>query len=282
MSTSTRSPWGLGRYALDPYGSAPYGFGISLVSAVPLSTNDIQVTTTIAPLTGSASQEGSALNPATWTVQRLDTLARFNVMLVTQDSQCVFILRVLEALGPASTTHQVSTSLLRDAGGGIIRPPRYADFLGLLDEDFVSTSKDLARRGSTPRDIANPQIPQELSGVLGGTLVVGANGDYELSSGAALLRKLILRRIMTTPGEFFHLPDYGVGLRVKEPIPIADLVLLKAEIERQVLRETEIESARVDLTTQPGNILVIQVRAKMHTTGEQVRVDIAASDVSVV
>lgn len=44
-------------------------------------------------------------------------------------------------------------------------------------------------------------------------LEVTPAGDYLLASGARALRQAIIRRIITDPGEWATLPDYGVGAR---------------------------------------------------------------------
>mgnify|MGYP001205205386 CR=1 FL=1 len=100
-------------------------------------------------------------------------------------------------------------------------------------------------------------------------------GQDQAQRGAALLRKLIIRRLTTTPGDFFHLPKYGVGLKVKQPIPAGNLVRFRTLVERELLLEPDLAQVAVAIT-QSSNILTIQVRAVLTKSGQQVSVGLLA------
>jgi hypothetical protein len=91
------------------------------------------------------------------------------------------------------------------------------------------------------------------------SLRIGSNGDYQDMSGADLLRKLVLRRLMTPRGGFFHLPQYGLGIIEKRLWP--DIAVLKGQVEREVRREPEVvdDAASIQLTT--GGVLTVRVKA---------------------
>jgi len=125
-------------------------------------------------------------------------------------------------------------------------------------------------------DIANPQVPKEP--FFAGTLQLGADGDYLLESGPQLIRKLWLRRLVTQKRDFFHLPEYGVGIRLKEPIPAANLGKLKTQIEEQLLREPEVKSVNVTVTMDTRGILTVQARGVLRKTGEEVQVGFKTDD----
>jgi hypothetical protein len=266
--------WGLDPYGTGGFGSAPSVVGVSFVSAVALSTNEVRVTLSAEPLHTVSVGEGDAFNPNTWTVQRLDTLEFFNVVRVDEISPTVYKLTVLQPFGSALVAHQVSSATLRDAGGGILLPPRKANFAGALAEETATPDAKLASQNAQVRDVANPPLPVSAPDLIGGTLVVGASGDYENVSGSDLLRKLIIRRLITMPGDFFHLPDYGIGLRVKEPIPSGDLVKLKADIDQQVLAEPEVNNVNTFLSLTTDNVLYVQVRAQLKNTGQQIEIGV--------
>jgi hypothetical protein len=139
------------------------------------------------------------------------------------------------------------------------------DFLGVTDEQTSSIDAVLTKRRVQVRDYTN--APTAVSPFEGGTLQIDASGDYKTETGVALVRKLILRRLTSTPGDFFHLPDYGIGLNVKGRIPTSDLVKLKAEIERQVLLEPEVAQCEASLLLLPENVLQVQVRGQLKKTG---------------
>ena len=108
----------------------------------------------------------------------------------------------------------------------------------------------------------------------GSTLRIGSGGDYVSQSGEALIRKLVLRRLISKPGDFFHLPNYGVGLRVKEPIPTVDLRKLAVQIEQQVTLEPEVAESRANLSYAAGTgSLVVSLKVRLKATGDVVQTD---------
>jgi hypothetical protein len=267
----TRPPgWGFDDEGILPYGDAAAGIGAALGSAKAISTREVRVQVTNLVQDNSPFLAGDALNPNTWTIQRLDTAAFLNVVSVTQTGTYEYTLLTLEEFGPVAVTHRVSSSTLLDASGALLVSPRQQDYLGLLDAGKVSLEATLASQRRGARDLANPQAPGD--GVSAGTLQIKADGDYALEAGRALLQKLILRRLMSSPGDFFHIPEYGVGLRVKEPIPASDLGRLKSSIEKQVLREPEISQASATVSLSSAGVLTVTVRARVRATGEEIQV----------
>ena len=113
-----------------------------------------------------------------------------------------------------------------------------------------------------------------------GALQIDAGGDYVLQQGTALVRKLVIRRLITRPGDFYHLPDYGLGLRIKEPVP-GEIITLRGEIERQVELEPDVEAALATLSFS-GNVLTIQVKVVLKTTGEGFEIGLTQGDAGLV
>lgn len=253
------------------YGAAAAGVGTSVVSALALSTNEVKVVLSGEPKHSSAFSPGDALNPGTWTIQRLDTTVFLHVIGVRPINVTTYGVSTIEHFGSFEVTHRISSSTLLDPAGFTLKPPRKADFLGILDAT-VSTAEDRAlKKRTTSRDLLNLPAPTDDPARYGGTLLIDAVGDYQDMSGEALVRKLIIRRLLSSPGDFFHLPEYGIGFKVKDPLPISNLSALKAEIERQVLREPEVETTQAALTLD-ANMLVVQVKAKLKTSGEPLSV----------
>lgn len=267
--------WGRDQWGLGPWGAAVPIAPLAIANARALSTREIEVTLDREPQTLAPTVAGDALNPATWTVQRLDNGFIFSVIAVAQTATEVVVLTLLQDLGSSRVQHRVlSTTLLDFDGNPISNPPlNRFDFAGVLDAE----AKDAlvrARRGSNAmRDIANPPLPaRDPMTSIGGTFIINSGGDYELESGAPLLRKLIIRRLITPRGGFFHLPDYGIGLGVKDLLPAADLQKLRADIQREVLREPEVEEAGVRLRLGTQNDLTVDIRAKTRPSGESVEI----------
>lgn len=110
---------------------------------------------------------------------------------------------------------------------------------------------------------------------VGGTLKITSGGDYASMSGAELVKKLVLRRLMSKPGDFFHLPNYGIGLREKEPTPNVDLKKLAKQIEEQVNLEPEVASSRASLAYSAGTgALVIQLKILLKATGDVIQTNL--------
>lgn len=262
--------WGFDDKGIFPYGDAASGIGAALKNALAVSTKEVDITVTNLVQDNSPFLAGDALNPSTWTVQRLDSNVFLHVVSVTQQSTYTYRLLCLEDFGPVAVTHRVSSSVLKDVTGALIVTPRNASFLGLLDETKTSVTKKLASHSSSVRDFSNTQIPT--SEAYAGVLKLTTAGDYQLESGAPLLKKLIYRRLMSTPGDFFHLPGYGIGIRNKEPIPASNLGNLKTKIEQQVLREPEVEAVKASLTLDSNGVLTVTVKARMRKTGESIEI----------
>lgn len=260
-------------YGREEYGFGAYGgeefTGIHLSSAVAVSTNEVKVTLSAEPQHRLPTNVGDAFNPTTWLIQRLDTLEYLHPLSVIEYDPKTYGIIVLEALGPVSVSHQLSTSTLKSILGEIVSYPQAVTFPGIAADNVSNNAARVASKKATVTDVSNPPVPKASPDTIGGTLVIGTDGDYQTVSGAELVRKLIVRRLITRPGDFYHLPDYGLGLRDKEPVPNGDLVKLKAEIERQVRQEPEVEDVVATLALSNNQMMVV-VRARIRSTGEPV------------
>jgi len=263
--------WGLDPYGISPYGGTQLGAGISVVSAVAISTHQVQVVLSGVPLHQSTVVVGDALNPATWMIQRLDSAAFFHVVQVQPVTTTTYNVRVFEKFGSVKVSHRISTATLKDVFSQTLIPPRSADFLGILAREDVSDITRAAAQNISATDIFNSQTPKSPAAVL----QIGGNGDYVNVTGAELVRKLIFRRLMTVPGDFFHLPNYGAGVRIKEPVPSGDIIKLKMEIESQVLREPDVETVTASVSLAATGVLSIQVLAKLKKTGQSISLGLA-------
>lgn len=263
-------------WGFDPFGQASYGASalgtVSIRSALALSTREVEVEVSGLVRDNSPYLEGDALNPNTWMVQRLDTNAFLHVVSVTQSATYKYVLLTLEEFAPANINHRVSSTTLLDAAGASIVSPRSADFAGMLAATQLTEQTKLAARRLASQDIANSQQP--LVSFFAGTLQIDASGDYKTVTAAELVKKLIYRRLVTTPGDFSHLPGYGVGIRLKEPLPTVELSKLKAQIEQQILLEPEVDAARVTLLLGTDGVLTIRIAAQLKKTGEDLSLSI--------
>ncbi len=254
------SPFGLSAFGLVGAGTAP----LAMANAIAVSTNTVRVTLTAVALHSSSSTAGDALNPSTWSVVRDDTGFVFTVAQVTEPnfSGMVFDITVLEPFGSISVTHTVASTTLLSSTFVPITAPTSEDFEGV-----ASAVESIVRRKLTTVDIANPPNPVNTDSP-GGTLVITSGGDYAYVSGTELLKKLIFRRLTTPQGGFFHLPTYGLGLGVKEPPTIADMIALKAAIDQQCEQEPEVANSDCSVSFDNANgILFVKLAVTQQSTG---------------
>lgn len=261
--------WGTGSYGVGSYGVAAT---LVVEYAFAISTHEVVVVLNKPPLDVSGFVSGDVRNPGSWALSIPATAQVLEVAGVAPfDDPLKWIVRSLQRFPDSTGIARVKATTLKDAGGSIIGLPDFADFTGVTEFAIATPTTLASDRRAGDRDLANvptPQIGGETD--LSGTLVI-RGGDYALVEGTELARKLIIRRLTTTPGDFFHLPNYGVGLRVKEPIPVGDMVRLKAEIERQIKQERDVVRASATVS-QSGNVLTVLVRATLAKTGQQVSV----------
>jgi len=257
--------WGLSAWGTTPYGLAA-SVPLSIANAHARGELVVRVT-----LTRGARLEGTdrtaALNPRTWTVLRNDTLAEFTVLSVREVPGAipasVFELYLLQKLGPSGTDYTVKALLLTDENGWLASSPKTALFAGCQ----AAAETNQASRNDMV-DLAKPQLND---GQGGAVFTVGASGDYDTEAGVTLLRKLFLRRLTTNPGEFFHLVGYGLGIALKEPLGGSRLAALKADVERQLKLEPEVDEVSVSVRLSAKGVLQIVLAAKLRATGDEIR-----------
>lgn len=256
-------------YGQSPYGTDPYGAlaGIELVNAWASSTNTVRVETTTPMMIGLGYEAGSTLRPSTWTVVNLTTGRQYTVLGAQQVAPDAVDLVLLEQLGPQQEQHRVVSTTLRNANGNVITGNVAADFAGVV-VTYNSPPDDVTLFRA--RDLANPSLVARPIGAPG-TLVLGSDGDYDTEVGEALVVKLVIRRLTTPRGSIRHLPNYGTGLAVKEPIPgRGNLNALKVELERQAELEPEVARSNVSLSLDRAGVLFVKVHLVLRITGGQV------------
>lgn len=142
----------------------------------------------------------------------------------------------------------------------------------LLDAAFTSYVFDGVQAGRLPmvpdqaigmRDIANPQTLAALVGLpdataatplMLGTFRVDATGDVANDSGIISWKKRVIRRLITRPGGFAHMPAYGAGIpqQVKTLGRPGSRQLLAFSAEQQIRQEPETVSATVRIVQTGG------------------------------
>lgn len=261
--------WGTGPWGLGAYGVAA---ALTVERAWAVSTHEAVVVLSRPPLDRSLVLPGDVRNPLSWQFSVPATLQVFEVAEITpHEHPLSWRVRSVQQFINSTGTMRVTAVTLRDAADHVVTTPDSADFAGVTEVATSTPQALLTRRRVGSRDLASAPSPSSGDTNLGGVLVV-QGGDYALVEGPALIQKLLLRRLTTTPGDFYHIPAYGVGLRVKQPIPGGDLVRFKAAIERELMLEQPGISSVSASISQRQNTLSVKVTAVMTRTGEQVTV----------
>lgn len=99
-----------------------------------------------------------------------------------------------------------------------------------------------------------------------GVWILDSAKDYATHSGEAALKKRIIRRVLSTPGGFYHLPTYGAGLQVKKLANATQINSITSRVRSQVLEEEEVRAAQVD-TRFSGGVLYVDIAARTRQGG---------------
>ena len=263
------SGWGTGAYGTGGWGAATATPGLSLDHVYASGTRAVTVVLTGAPLASNPSAPGDARNVATWTIEDVTSGTAFTPTAVaTTDDPTAFVISTLEDLGDYTHTHRVTAAALVDSGGNAATPPLSATFTGVQQR---------AARNDAPTaadDVVDLRAYHVSRNPVGGTLNVNSAGDYQTMGGVELVRKLIIRRLTTRPGEFFHLPDYGFPFQTADVVRPVELVKLRAALREAVKREPEVKDAGVGLSLDAANgVLTVTVRAALQPAGETLEVN---------
>lgn len=269
--------WGLGYWGTGPWGTGAIAAAEGEVFGRIYATGDrrVRMILTFEPAHQSSNTVGDALCPRTWIITNPDTGKRFHVLSVAQISATEYDLNTLEMLETALIQLRLTAPSLRYVNGAPVTG-FVIDFAGQVATYNATAQAQNAAAGYALRDVANPPTPNS---PVGGTLEVTSEGDYKSVSGAPLVRKLIMRRLVSKPGDFFHLPAYGAGLNEKIPLAATDLRRLTKLIEDQVLLEPDVSAVKVSLSMiAASQTLVVQMQVRLKQTGETVAVGLSVSN----
>lgn len=285
VNAGGNGPWSAPAYVMPASGNTIFATGDRLVRVVIDSSLS-------PPVHVSSTGTGDALNPRSWNVLQLyqdrsggRVLTCMSVRYVNPWAYDLLLLQPLERQGTIFKDVDYGNVYLSNeaqAAGDLVfesSPPTviYKNFNISIAAANATPNAKATARGLVVKDLANVSITPvgslfggDYSEFVSGTLVINAAGDYVSVSGEAMVRKLIMRRLLSRKGDFFHLPNYGAGMDIKSVFSTANLRTMAKDIEMQVLQEPEIEAARATLTYQAANsILIVQVQARMRNTGQQ-------------
>lgn len=257
MSGFGISAWGTGPWGL----AAPVSF--SLESVVANSERTLLVTFSAAALVGTPLTPGAALNLSSWAV----TASEHYLLAIREiegSAATQFELYFLKPFPryPALITCDASAVLAADGVTAL------ATVTSLQCEGAAPSRTEAQRNKSLTTDIRSLPLSDDITGVLN----ITAGGDYETEEGEALLKKIILRRILTKRGAFKHLAatNFGLGLSPKQTVRTSGLVQLRDDIEAQVRQEPEVSDVQVRVSYSPATeVLQINISVVWSRTGSQ-------------
>ena len=96
----------------------------------------------------------------------------------------------------------------------------------------------------------------------GGDLAVGPTGDLACAEGAALGQQRVLRRLLTSPGDYLWALDYGAGLGrfVGQTV---DAARIEAVIRGQMFKEAAVARQPepvIEVSADAAGLVFVQVR----------------------
>lgn len=255
--------WGGGAWG-DGGGGGSLAAGFYVLGALATASNAFQVEFSEPPKLQSPIGADDAANLANWTLIRTDTnepVAMLTVRPVPGYPTRVEI-AIVGAWASDLVEYEVMVANVISTVPNSLIDPKIAFFKGL------PAAAELADQFQPLVDVRNPQVEKNEQN---GALVVNTAGDYQLEEGVPLLRKLVLRRLVTAQGEFYHLSDqqYGLGIAPSQLYTTGDLVGLKTSIERQVMLEPEVAACRAQVDLFADNRLEVKLRVTLRRTGQQ-------------
>jgi phage baseplate assembly protein W len=263
--------WGDGSWGGSGWGGDPADSGVEYAFA--LAVRIVRVRFRGAMQSSNGLRLHDAQNAQVWTVQELDSLgavASTNPVIgVVARSPLMFDLALRDDLRHYPVPYKVLFATLYTAAGVPVPLPRFYDFLG------VGQSRSRVQQRTDVLDLRNDPNPNGQS--MGGTLIVNTTGGYSTESGVELLRKLIIRRLITSRGGFYHLPNYGAGLAVKEPVRPADLARVRRQLADELAQEPDVVVSSLQLELRDDNTMFIIVNATLRATGEGDQITVPVS-----
>lgn len=288
--------WGAG-----PWGSSPWGAGddeqLAILGAVAVRENVVRVTFNQAPIFDRTLSPNDASDPDRWSVVAdtstigLDGEAARPVLVVAVEVADIVLsfgaeidVTVDRPFSPFPTYYRVSANQLIAQATMMPLDPAASSF---RFQGLYRILRNPQTEATVPsRDLANPQdyeamliggdaLPGAPDASLLGTFPVDASGDYAFDQGLVQIKKRIFRRLMTTPGSFAHIPDYGVGIPTfaKKLNTAATRAKVVAESQRQILLEPGVVEATVSAETDPTAPNVTRFRIRARTSAFNVEFD---------
>lgn len=275
-----------------PWGGGPWGAGgtpLELLDALAVKENVVHLTFSTAPYLSKQLDPHDASNPERFQIVNLAEpvgldghVARPVRPVLVERAKvkgslgAVLAVTTDRPMSPVPSQYRVVVNQLIAEDGGLLVPGKTArEFPGLYRQ-----LRPQSPSSPTPsRDIANPQtysaqldpIPQAGDPHFLGVIPIDASGDYAFDQGISQLKKRIFRRLLTNPGSFPAIPNYGVGvLRYGKKLGAEAIrQQIVQDAEAQIAQEPDVAAVKVTAFSDPTAPSVTIFRIRVRPSGSQ-------------
>jgi len=285
---------GLAGWGSAPWGAGPWGAGgfadLELQHALAIRENVVRLTFNVAPQFTRLLTPNDAANPKRFQFTPiappngpigLDGLPARTVLpvLVTRAAVAGSFGAVLDVtldrpLSPWPCKYIVACNQLVSVDGALLRKASV-----VFDAVYRTLRPQDASDPSPSRDIANPQtysaqldpLPQAGDPLALGVIPIDASGDYAFDQGITQLKKRIFRRLLTVPGKFPAIPNYGIGVPSygkKLSVEGVRQEIIQ-EAEKQIRQEPDVAEVKITALTSPENPAITIFRIRVRVAGSQ-------------
>lgn len=250
---------------------------LALFFATPLNSNTVRVIFAEEPRHVSQLGATDSLRRDNWTLELVDNggdllvvepsievvenaLPQPSIVTGLPDLPWSVDLRTDRRLIEKATYRIIANTDIVSADGSLTVPPDpddRAEFPG------IHVSRDNVRR--SPTEVRNAGVDLRYD-FFEGRYLLDPKDDLDVHDGLEFLKKRVIRRLITTPGGFYHLETYGVGLESKQVFSSLSTAELQVKIIQQLKLEEEIVQVAVDVVFEAG-ILFVGIRARTRQRG---------------
>lgn len=279
----------MSQFGLAPFGTGPFGGPgqMLLLGMLTAASNELVAVFDVPPKADDPKGYRSATNIKNWTLAAIDpriqSTADPNVFYIpSAEAVPIYTPRIIRATQDPNVEEQIHLYLDAPMEEDVSYDIEAINVEG--DECETPTGPYIYRvRALYEGPIASPRFVQEDryrdwasepfppdDRSLAGSWLFDESGDVAIHNADASLRKRILRRLLANPGEFSHLPTYGVGvLELKRLLRPGVVQTLANRAAEQVKKEPDVINAGVSATlveVQGGTILRLDVNVQRRDT----------------
>ena len=271
----------MSNFGLAPFSPSPFGGPglITILGVLPAAANEVIVVFDKRPRADDPGAFDSATNPKNWTVTPIDpTIPSTDVPGLSYVPKGKIVPTRTQLVASASQDEDDPTQIHIFLDSRLENLVEYEveALPSVIGEDcevlvgptvfqFFGLRPGPARRSRFVqedrfRDWDNDFFPRDRPGA---TWRLEDSGDIALQDADKSLRKRLLRRILSNPAAFAHLPDYGTNTRIKSLIKTGQVQALANAAQQQAAQEPDVlqaaTTARVVNESAGGAVVALEI-----------------------